>query len=52
MKDGRLVMSDLGAVLRPDVRYTRGELTDLFGVYYGTITANIKAIIKSGAVVN
>jgi hypothetical protein len=43
-------LSDLETVLRPDVRLTRGELADLFGVYYGTITANIKAIIRSGAV--
>jgi hypothetical protein len=43
-------LSDLGAVLRPGVRLTRGQLADLFGVYYGTITANIKAIIRSGAV--
>jgi hypothetical protein len=43
-------LNDLGAVLRPDVLLTRGELADLFGVYYGTITANIKAIIRSGAV--
>jgi hypothetical protein len=50
MKDGRLDLSDLGAVLRLDVRLTRGQLADLFGVYYGTITANIKAIIRSGAV--
>jgi hypothetical protein len=32
------------------IRLSRGELADLFGVYYGTITANIKAIIRSGAV--
>jgi hypothetical protein len=32
------------------VRLSRGELADLFGVYYGTITASIKAIIRSGAV--
>lgn len=25
-------------------------MADLFGVYYGTITANIKAIIRSGSV--
>jgi hypothetical protein len=43
-------LNDLGAVLRPGVRLTRGQLADLFGVYYGTITANIKAIIRSGAV--
>jgi hypothetical protein len=43
-------LSDIGAVLRPGVRLTRGQLADLFGVYYGTITANIKAIIRSGAV--
>jgi hypothetical protein len=43
-------LSDLETVLRPDVRLTRGELADLFGVYYGTITANIKVIIRSGAV--
>lgn len=50
MKDDRIDLSDLGAVLRPGVRLTRGELADLFGVYYGTITANIKAIIRSGSV--
>jgi hypothetical protein len=43
-------LSDLGAVLRPGVWLTRGQLADLFGVYYGTITANIKAIIRSGVV--
>ncbi len=43
-------LNDLGAVLRPEVRLFRGQLADLFGVYYGTITANIKAIIRSGAV--
>jgi hypothetical protein len=43
-------LHDLGAVLRPDMRLTRGELADLLGVYYGTITASIKAIIRSGAV--
>ena len=32
------------------IRLSRGQLADLFGVYYGTITANIKAIIRSGAV--
>ncbi len=46
----KIDLSDLGAVLRPDVRLTRGQLADLFGVYYGTITANIKAIIRSGSV--
>ncbi len=50
MEDVRLDMSDIGTVLQPGVRLTRGELADLFGVYYGTITANIKAIIRSGAV--
>jgi hypothetical protein len=50
MKDGRLDLGDLGAVLRPDVRLSRGQMADLFEVYYGTITANIKAIIRSGAV--
>jgi hypothetical protein len=43
-------LNDLGALLRPGVRLTRSQLADLFGVYYGTITANIKAIIRSGAV--
>jgi hypothetical protein len=43
-------LNDLGAILQPGVRLTRGQLADLFGVYYGTITANIKAIIRSGAV--
>jgi hypothetical protein len=43
-------MNDLEVVLRPEVRLSRGQLADLFGVYYGTITANIKAIIRSGAV--
>ncbi len=33
-----------------NIRLSRGQLADLFGVYYGTITANIKAIIRSGAV--
>jgi hypothetical protein len=32
------------------IRLSRGQLANLFGVYYGTITANIKAIIRSGAV--
>ncbi len=32
------------------IRLSRGQLADLFGVYYGTITSNIKAIIRSGAV--
>ncbi len=50
MKDRILDISDIGAVLRSDVRFTRGQLADLFGVYYGTITANIRAIIKSAAV--
>jgi hypothetical protein len=50
MKDERLELGDLGAVLRPGVWLTRGQLADLFEVYYGTITANIKAIIRSGAV--
>ena len=43
-------LNDIGAVLRPDVRLSRGQLADLFGVYYGTITTNIKAIIRSGSV--
>ncbi len=33
-----------------NIRLSRGQLAYLFGVYYGTITANIKAIIRSGAV--
>ncbi len=33
-----------------NIKLSRGQLADLFGVYYGTITANIKAIIRSGAV--
>jgi hypothetical protein len=45
MKDRGLDLGNLGAVLLPDARFTRGQLADLFGVYYGTITANIKAII-------
>jgi len=32
------------------IRLSRCQLADLFGVYYGTITANIKTLIKSGAV--
>ncbi len=32
------------------IRLSRGQLADLFGVYYETITANIKAIIRSGVV--
>jgi hypothetical protein len=43
-------LNDLETVLRPEVQLSRGQLADLFGVYYGTITANIKAIIRSGAV--
>jgi hypothetical protein len=43
-------LNDIRAVLRPGVRLTRGQLADLFGVYFGAITANIKAIIRSGAV--
>jgi hypothetical protein len=50
MKYREIDLNDLGAVLRPGVWLTRGQLADLFGVYYGTITANIKAIIRSGAV--
>ncbi len=50
MKYREIDLKDLGAVLRPDVWLSRGQLADLFGVYYGTITANIKAIIRSGAV--
>uniref|UniRef100_S0DDZ4 Uncharacterized protein n=1 Tax=termite gut metagenome TaxID=433724 RepID=S0DDZ4_9ZZZZ len=50
MKDRGLDMGDIGTVLRSDVRLARCQLADLFGVYYGTITANIKAIIRSGAV--
>ncbi len=50
MKYREIDLNDLGAVLRSDVRLFRGQLADLFGVYYGTITANIKAIIRSGAV--
>jgi hypothetical protein len=50
MKHEILDLNDLGAVLRPGVWLTRGQLADLFGVYYGTITANIKAIIRFGAV--
>ncbi len=50
MKDGRLDTNNIETVLRSDVRFTRSQLADLFGVYYGTITANIKAIIGSGAV--
>ena len=47
---GLLDMGGIGTVLGPNVRLTRGQLADLFGVYYGTITANIKAIIRFGAV--
>ena len=50
MKNVIIDMGDIGAVLRPGVRLSRGQLADLFGLYYGTITANIKAIIRSGAV--
>lgn len=50
MNERGLDMDDLRAVLRSGTRLTRCQLTELFGVYYGTITANIKAIIKSGAV--
>jgi hypothetical protein len=32
------------------ISLSRGQLADLFGVYYGTITTSIKAIIRSGAV--
>ena len=50
MKYRVIDLNDLGAVLRPGVWLSRCQLADLFGVYYGTITANIKAIIRSGAV--
>jgi len=46
--DGSVVSIEQG----PDgqVLLSRWELADLFGVYTATITANIKAIIRSGAV--
>ena len=48
MIDGSRVVVEPG----PDgqIWLSRYELADLFGVYTATITANIKAIIRSGAV--
>jgi hypothetical protein len=54
MKEGEITVEWLiGMIESGDGKHiwlSRCQLADLFGVYYGTITANIKAIIRSGAV--
>lgn len=54
MKQGKITIDGSRVSIEPgsdgQILLSRSELADLFGVYYGTITANIKAIIKSGAV--
>jgi hypothetical protein len=54
MKEGAITVEWLTAVIESGdgqrISLSRCQLANLFGVYYGTITANIKAIIKSGAV--
>lgn len=54
MDKKKITVADLVAAIERGegrkIRLCRGELADLFGVYYGTITANIKSLIKSGAV--
>jgi hypothetical protein len=54
MKEGEITVEWLVAVIESGggkcVWLSRCQLANLFGVYYGTITANIKAIIRSEAV--
>jgi hypothetical protein len=54
MKHGKITIDGSRVNIEPkrngEIRLTRGQLADLFEVYYGTITANIKTIIKSGVV--
>ena len=51
---GRIAIDGSRVIVEPgpdgQIWLSRWELTDLFGVYTATITANIKAIIRSGAV--
>lgn len=54
MNKGKITISSLGVVFEPNsdgkVWLSRWELAALFGVFTGKITANIKAVIRSGAV--
>jgi hypothetical protein len=54
MKKGEITVEWLVALIESGdgkrIWLSRCQLAELFGVYYGTITANIKAIIRSGAV--
>jgi hypothetical protein len=54
MKEGEITVEWLVAEIESGegkrIWLSRCQLANLFGVYYGTITANIKAIIRSGAV--
>ena len=53
-RQGRITIDGSRVIVEPgphgEVWFSRWELADLFGVYTATITANIKAIIRSGAV--
>jgi hypothetical protein len=54
MKEGEITVEWLTTMIESGdgkrVWLSRCQLANLFGVYYGTITANIKAIIRFGAV--
>jgi hypothetical protein len=54
MTEGEITVEWLTAVIESGdgkrMWLSRCLLAELFGVYYGTITANIKAIIRSGVV--
>jgi len=53
-RQGKITIDGTRVIVEPgpdgEVRLSRWELADLFGVYTAKITANIKAIIRSGAV--
>jgi hypothetical protein len=54
MKEGEITVEWLTDMIKSgdgkQIWLSRCQLANLFGVYYGTITANIKAIIRSEAV--
>ena len=53
-RQGKITIDSSQIIIKPgldgEVRLSRWELADLFGVFPAKITANIKAIIRSGAV--
>ncbi|MCL2561859.1 MAG: hypothetical protein FWE10_06030 [Rikenellaceae bacterium] len=53
-RSGRITIDDSRVIVEPgsdgEIRLTHWELAQLLGVYTATITANIRAIIRSGAV--